>query len=232
MAKDTFYFQHDYNSRNDERILELRAEFGAAGYGVWWMLLESIAETDDGYLNMDRIGGLSFGYGVAKDELSSIINFCIKVGLLKQDDQLLYSERMLQHKAFRKAAKDAGAKGAAKRWQKGKHSTPISQPNSTPNSTPNAKESKEKESKEKEIDSTPTVLPIGLQHLETLAKNHGLDLNYVQLQMESAAEYYGERGQAITLAKLNSWLSNIPQSKLNPANPNKVTPPYLNRRLA
>jgi hypothetical protein len=221
MSKDTYYFQHDYNSRNDDKILELRAEFGAAGYGIWWMLIESIAETEDGYLNKDRIAGLSLGFGISKDELSKIIDFCIEIELLKVEDSLLYSERMLEHKAIRKAAQEAGAKGAAKRWQKGKYSPP----NSPPISDPNAKERKGEESKEKDI-------IIGQQQLEVLAKNHGLDLNYVKIHKENAAEYYDEKGKQLTLAKLNAWLAKDSQSKLNPSNPNRITPPYLTRRLA
>jgi len=46
--KDAFYFQHDYNARNDEKVLELRSNYGVEGYGLFWMLLESMAETDDG----------------------------------------------------------------------------------------------------------------------------------------------------------------------------------------
>ena len=28
---ENFYFRHDYNARNDEKLLMLRAEFGAEG---------------------------------------------------------------------------------------------------------------------------------------------------------------------------------------------------------
>ena len=38
--KTTNYFSHDSNARNDERILLLRMKHGAAGYGVYFMLLE------------------------------------------------------------------------------------------------------------------------------------------------------------------------------------------------
>lgn len=73
---------------------------------------------------------------------------------------------------------------------------------------------------------------IGLQHLEQLAKTHGLDLKYVEIQKESAEEWYSEKGKELTVAKLNSWLAKDDQSKMNPSNPNRITPPYLNRRLA
>ena len=60
MAKETFYFQHDYSARNDERILELRAEFGWEGYGIYWAILESIAENTNGGINRVAIGGYNY----------------------------------------------------------------------------------------------------------------------------------------------------------------------------
>ena len=33
------YFSHDSNARNDEKVIRLRMKHGAAGYGVYFMLL-------------------------------------------------------------------------------------------------------------------------------------------------------------------------------------------------
>lgn len=37
-------FSHDSNARNDARLLRLRMEHGPAGYGIYCMLLEMLAE--------------------------------------------------------------------------------------------------------------------------------------------------------------------------------------------
>lgn len=37
------WFKHISNSHNDEILSELMDEFGAEGYGVWWLILEKIA---------------------------------------------------------------------------------------------------------------------------------------------------------------------------------------------
>lgn len=42
MAKDTFYFSHDYNSRNDIKIKKLIAKHGYLGYGIFWALIEDL----------------------------------------------------------------------------------------------------------------------------------------------------------------------------------------------
>jgi hypothetical protein len=42
MAKDTFYFSHDYNSRNDEKIKALIFKHGLKGYGIFWAIIEEL----------------------------------------------------------------------------------------------------------------------------------------------------------------------------------------------
>jgi hypothetical protein len=118
MAKDTFWFKHDYNARNDEKILELRSELGAEGYGVYWMLVESMAETDNGGVKASLVGGLSHGFGVAKSKLSEIITFCLGVDLLFEKEGYLFSNRMLKHKEERKFFSDMGKEGAERKKEK------------------------------------------------------------------------------------------------------------------
>ena len=56
--KETYYFSHDYNARNDQRILQLRFKFGWEGYGIYWALLETMAEDEIGDINREAIVGL------------------------------------------------------------------------------------------------------------------------------------------------------------------------------
>ena len=42
MSKDTFYFSHDYNSRNDEKIKFLLRKHGFNGYGLFWAIIEDL----------------------------------------------------------------------------------------------------------------------------------------------------------------------------------------------
>jgi hypothetical protein len=116
--KNSFYFQHDSNSRNDENILELRVKFGAEGYGIFWMLLESMSETVDSELHFEKMGGLSLGYGIPKDKLKEIVDFCVSIGLFFSTDKTYWSERMKDHLGKRKVLSEAGKRGAKKKWDK------------------------------------------------------------------------------------------------------------------
>jgi len=42
MAKQTFYFSHDYNARNDEKIKMLVRRHGMVGYGIYWSIVEDL----------------------------------------------------------------------------------------------------------------------------------------------------------------------------------------------
>lgn len=133
MAKDTFYFSHDYNARNDPKILELRSEYGMEGVGIYWCLIETLAEQENGYIIASLMGGLSVGFSIPKGMLIGIVDFMVKIDLLCKDEIGFYSRRMMEHKRLRKTLSDKGKEGAEKRWK-----------NSPPISPPNAKERKEK----------------------------------------------------------------------------------------
>ncbi len=141
--RETYYFSHDYGARNDPKILELRAEYGLQGLGLYWCIVETLAEAEDGYINLRLLGGLSIGYGTTKTLLQKYINFMIEIELLHEDENGYYSKRMMEHKQVRKRLSNAGKKGARSRWGD-KEKTEILKGG---HSTPNAKERKGKEKK-------------------------------------------------------------------------------------
>ena len=111
------YFPHDYSAHTDQKILRLRYKYGAEGYGVYWMILETMAQDTTGYINSEDIGGLSLGYGVAIDTLKAIIDYCVEIGLFMQCKHgNYYSQRMINHKEDIAKYSEYGRKGAEIRW--------------------------------------------------------------------------------------------------------------------
>jgi len=111
------YFDHDFSARNDQKILRLRYKHGAGGYGVYWMVLEVMAEDTEGYIAPDSIGGLSLTIGVDVDTLSSIISDCVEIGLFKVCAHgNYYSTRMINHKKLMADFSEHGKRGAKARW--------------------------------------------------------------------------------------------------------------------
>jgi len=72
MSKDTFYFSHDYNVRNDEKIKFLLRKHGLIGYGLFWAIIEDL------YNNANALQsdyeGIAYDYRINADVVKSIIN--------------------------------------------------------------------------------------------------------------------------------------------------------------
>lgn len=45
--KDAYWFRHDSNARNDEKIIDLRGDLGYEGYGIYWALIEFLRDTEN-----------------------------------------------------------------------------------------------------------------------------------------------------------------------------------------
>jgi len=72
ISKNTFYFSHDYNTRNDEKIKELIFNYGMSGYGIYWSIIEELYQnTNVLHLNYERI---AFELRVDISSIKSIIN--------------------------------------------------------------------------------------------------------------------------------------------------------------
>lgn len=54
MAKDKYYFRHDYNARNDRKIAALIIDYKSSGYGIFQAIVEMMHE-EDGDLEYDDI---------------------------------------------------------------------------------------------------------------------------------------------------------------------------------
>ena len=47
MKKETYYFSHDYNTRNDFKIKKMIMKLGYTAYGVYWGLIEDLYNNDN-----------------------------------------------------------------------------------------------------------------------------------------------------------------------------------------
>ncbi len=72
MAKDTYYFSHDYNTRNDQKIKKLISKHGLLGYGIFWAIIEDLYNN----ANALRTDYESIAYDLRTEEsvIKSIIN--------------------------------------------------------------------------------------------------------------------------------------------------------------
>ena len=153
MNKQAYYFSHDANARNDEKILMLRAEHGWEGYGIYWVLIEMMFESSDTCLYHSKVKGIAIGHNIDITVLYQIINTCIAEGLFDSNDDKFWSESLLRRKGKMQELiakkSEAGKKGMAKRW--GTDNSVITEDN-TSNNTVITENNKGKEIKGKKKD--------------------------------------------------------------------------------
>lgn len=116
--KTTNYFTHDSNARNDEKLVRLRMKHGAAGYGVYFMLLERLREEFD-YMSAKDYNMIAFDLRVDAALVKSVVeDFGLFV--LTDDGQHFYSEsftrRMRRKDIISEHRSKAGSLGMASRW--------------------------------------------------------------------------------------------------------------------
>jgi hypothetical protein len=144
MKNNTFYFSHDFNAHNDFKILFLRQQLGMEGYGIYWFLIESLADAG-GTLPLKIIPVLSMQMQTNEVKVLAVIN---EFELFNVVEDRFFSVRLNEHLNKVNNIKSINS-------EKGKRSAEVRRLNSAGhrlNSGSTADEQRKgKERKEKEI---------------------------------------------------------------------------------
>ena len=115
MKSKSYYFSHDYNASNDTKILFLRHQLGMEGYGIYWYLIERLAEAG-GKMPLDLIPILSMQMQSTDVKVKGVIT---QFDLFKIVEGEFYSERLQDHLGLREKLSQSGKNGANNRWKNG-----------------------------------------------------------------------------------------------------------------
>lgn len=114
------YFSHDSNARNDEKLVRLRMRHKAAGYGVYFMILERMRDAND-YMCAKDYNLIAFDL---REDAALIKSVVEDFGLFvfTEDGKYFYSESFLKRMGMKddvsRKRSEAGKKGSSKRWHK------------------------------------------------------------------------------------------------------------------
>lgn len=121
MAKESYYFSHDCNARNDIKILALRSKYGAEGYAFYFMTLEILREQSDYKLLIDKytFKTLAWQFQCDEDLIKEFIKDCCdEFGLFILEDNYLFSISLLERMEKYKETSNKMKKLAEARWKK------------------------------------------------------------------------------------------------------------------
>jgi hypothetical protein len=113
--KNTYYFSHDYNAHNDVKVLFMRQQLGMEGYGIYWFLVESLANAG-GYLPISMVPILTMQMHSTEAKVYGVIR---EFDLFKIVDEQFFSIRLNEHlediKMLKESKSFAGKKSAEAR---------------------------------------------------------------------------------------------------------------------
>lgn len=242
------YFSHDTNASGDKKILPLLQKYKAAGYGIFWMINETLAEKSEYRMSFkdDDLNGLVILSGKKPDGFRKFIEDCIAWGLYKTDGEYFWSvslsKRMLKYETSIEQKRQAGLKSGEKRAKINEESTPVERPLNTPERPMNEIE----QTKLNKIKLNKTNLDSNNQLNNYInddafydgekKANYPVDVEYIRQQFLAAYENYfseyppndGQHKRMDTIVMheliatygLNEFISALEQSKtIKPADP-------------
>lgn len=214
MNKETFYFSHDYNSRNDVKIKKLLSKHGLLGYGIFWAIIEELYNNTNVLpLDYDTI---SYDLRIDKNVLISVIN---DYDLFVFDDNTFGSLSVERRLKEREKRSQNARESVLKRWNKVKENTNVLQSNNEPNTI---KEIKGKEIKGKDIPDFNSFLSYAIK------QKPNVDTEAVKFKYESWIENNWKDGNGVEIINWkNKLLNTLPhikekQIKYDPTNPNQM----------
>lgn len=145
MSKDAYYFSHDSNARNDEKIVDLRFSHGWEGYGIYWAIIEMLRDAESYQMQID-CKRIAFALQADEQIIRSVI---FDFDLFVFGDEHFWSESLKRRMELRGKVSDQRRKAARKRWDNAKADANALQTECNSNAI-KGKERKGKETKLKE----------------------------------------------------------------------------------
>ena len=120
MAKDTFYFSHDYNARSDDKIKRLLSKHGNEGYGIFWAIIEDLYNNTN-VLRLDY-ETISFDLRCDISKVKSIIN---DFDLFVIEGDIFGSSSIHERLEARNSKSEKARESVLKRWERVKNNTNV-----------------------------------------------------------------------------------------------------------
>lgn len=108
------YFSHDSNARNSDKLIPLRSEMGAEGYGIYFMLLERLREEPD-YTSVKDYNMLAFDLRVDAAKIKRVIEG-FRLFVFTEDGKYFYSEGFCKRMNHKDEKSEKARQSVLKKW--------------------------------------------------------------------------------------------------------------------
>lgn len=175
------YFSHDYNARNDQKIVNLIMKHKLEGLAIYWCLVEILYECN-GYIHEDNIDTIAFELRTESERIANVL----ATDLFVKKGKRFHSESVLRRINKRKEISDKARSSALSRWN------PKDKPDANALRTESERNAiKVKESKVKE--SKGIIERIKEFEIQILELNKGLKI-LSDIEVKKFVDYWTEAG--------------------------------------
>lgn len=207
--KDTYYFSHDYNPTSDPKIQALIGEHGAAGYGIYWRIVEMLHEDNNHKLELKKYIYIALARQMSThvEQIETIVDSCINVyELFFSDDMYFWSERVLRNIDKRVEISNKRSRAGKISAENRKNATHVEHMLTPVEQNP-TKERKGKEIKEKEninIDKSKRFIEPTLDEIKNycLERKNDVDANRF-------FDFYSSKGWMVGKNKMKDWKAAV-----------------------
>ena len=207
MSKDCYYFPHDSNAKDDPKCVLMIEQLGMEGYGIYWMLVETLRDQPDYTYPVANMPALARRYNTSAEKVRTVV-YNYELFTVKED-KIFFSEslnrRMLVFNENRAKRSAAGRLGMARRWGDNNVITPLLQSNSTV-ITSKVKESKvkEKESIEKVAAKRAAFVAPSPHEVKDYISEKGYTVD-----AQRFIDFYEAKGWMIGKNKMKDWRAAV-----------------------
>lgn len=196
MSKETYYFSHDSNAITDTKILNMRADYGLEGYGLFWAIIEMMRNEENYKLQADtKIYRAIKTLTNTSIDVEKYVQDCIKeYELFKEESGYFYSNSLLRRMQEKERKSVIAKEKAEKRW----NSNAMAMQQQCSSNANKVKESKvnknkiNKKEQEEKIHFADLVTMTNAEH-EKLVSTYGTD--FVDQCIEILDNYKGSKGK-------------------------------------
>lgn len=116
MKKDTYYFSHDATANNDPKCVMLIEQLGLEGYGIFWVIIETLREQPDYKYPLTHLGALARRFNTSAEKMKTVV---LNYGLFVIDEaQNFFSLSLNRRMDMRNAKSEQARKSIQQRWEK------------------------------------------------------------------------------------------------------------------
>lgn len=121
-GKDTVYFPHDSNAKDDPKVMLMMSQLGLEAYGIYWILVEFLRDQPSYQAPTVLLDALSRRYGSSREKFEAVVT---KFNLFEYNDLTFWStslQRRMEHFDIKKKYMQDLAN---KRWEKYRNNAPV-----------------------------------------------------------------------------------------------------------